>query len=118
LQSRLGVIREQNWEESLELLLKRLGLKQLLQGLVVQLISSVWVLIVWQLSAFVGLTILVDFLVPSYKQIFDVVKELVMQLDKGPRLLDPNESWQVKQSLTFFKDVDGNLEPLQINSII
>jgi Na+-transporting NADH:ubiquinone oxidoreductase subunit NqrB len=42
-------------------------------------------LVTWILSAFIGFAVVfIDILVPSYKQIFDIIEEMMMELNQSP----------------------------------
>ena len=76
----LSFIGKKNWEESLELFLKRLFFEKLSKRLAIENSTCVWMLIVGILLAFVRLSFLSNLFIPFSKEILDIIKELVMNL--------------------------------------
>lgn len=67
---------------------------------------------------FHALSIFLHFFVPSVEQILEVNEKLDMKLLKGPRFVNPKESRQVPEAVVLFMDMETNLGPVWVYSVI
>ena len=114
----LPVLFCQGWEESLELLLQVTTIEELFNLGESYHFLGVQVFILWVFFRFVRISLLVDILEPSLKQILDGFKEMVMKLLQSPILIDPDDSRKIEKAMSLFLNMDTDFGPFTVNTII
>ena len=60
----------------------------------------------------------VNVFVPSLEEILEIFKEVMMELLKGPVLVDPDDSRKIEKSVRLFVNMDNAFGPIAVDTIV
>jgi len=108
------VLLGKDWEAGLELFF----VSKSHESITIEDLTCLWVLVSWLFLRSQTHSLFLDFLVPSDQEVLGILEELKMSLLQSPVLSYPDKSWQVQEPGLVSENMNWNLYPSRIDSIV